>query len=522
MNSTQPTQIITSSFIKATPSPSPLVTPEMGERLCRMSSQHYMSDYNRSKRGLLPVNQQPQLHPTLPSSNQILLPPTAPLPQIPLQYQDPLSFNQPHPVLVNNQILNTKNTFETEVSQHHPIEKQRFRTRTPSPILQSTNLEKSIDNQHQHSLIQPTSFHQHSIVEPLTNHQQPIVEPTTYHQQSIVEPLPNQQQSIVHETASYAQKPIVESTNNHQRTITESMTVNNQRCESTIIKTSESHPMNVSPVIPPELLSTLSNFYIKEKEEIKIPIDLYDLTGINSNTAISTLNSTSIIINNNIRKLGNLHLSSCPGKKVRMNSNHTLPETNGTRSPICRDLHTDLKRVRESGIRAIICCLDDTELKFLGSPWNEYLKISNECDLEVYRIPMVEGFAPGNGIEEIDNLLQTVLRKWTFNGHHVLCHCRGGVGRAGLVACCWLIKIGLINLPIHSNVIYSTFIHNGVLHQQESQSQDVLLQVEKVIEVIRRRRSVKAIETPQQVHFILEYATWLANHKIKQISSSSS
>lgn len=37
----------------------------------------------------------------------------------------------------------------------------------------------------------------------------------------------------------------------------------------------------------------------------------------------------------------------------------------------------------------------------------------------------------------------------------------------------------------------------------------VLAQVEKVIEVIRRRRSVKAIETPQQVHFIIQYANWL-------------
>ncbi|WAR52746.1 hypothetical protein PtB15_2B171 [Puccinia triticina] len=38
----------------------------------------------------------------------------------------------------------------------------------------------------------------------------------------------------------------------------------------------------------------------------------------------------------------------------------------------------------------------------------------------------------------------------------------------------------------------------------------VLGQVEKVIEVIRRRQSPKAIETPQRVHFIIQYAVVLA------------
>ncbi|WAQ92874.1 hypothetical protein PtA15_17A356 [Puccinia triticina] len=337
------------------------------------------------------------------------------------------------------------------------------------------------------------------------------------------------------------------------------------------VKTSQTHPMNISPVIPSELTSGLL-FMLKTANHRagsnKLPIDLFDLTGPESEKATQVFwqyhqqrTSTNqqreqqaggpeeAAQPEHAGKLGNLLLSSCPGKKVRMNETAAQRQATGNhRSPICRDLKSDLSRAYSIGIRAIICCLDDEELEYLGSPWPDYSRISLECGLAVIRIPIAEGFAPQKGIKEVNEVLDQVIQSYTARGIDVLCHCRGGVGRAGLVACCWMLKIGLINRPSlisdpsnhapsadyphyqanHQTIASSNFQDQFHFHHHQPQPQphppdvfsfvdgnrlapknSVLGQVEKVIEVIRRRRSPKAIETPQQVHFIIQYANWL-------------
>lgn len=76
-----------------------------------------------------------------------------------------------------------------------------------------------------------------------------------------------------------------------------------------------------------------------------------------------------------------------------------------------------------------------------------------------------------------------------MRGVPILVHCRGGVGRAGVVACCWMIRVGLCGWP--------------------APEQDVISFVEKVIILIRRRRSIKALETYEQVKFLVEYVEHL-------------
>lgn len=55
------------------------------------------------------------------------------------------------------------------------------------------------------------------------------------------------------------------------------------------------------------------------------------------------------------------------------------------RSGVCRDLLTDLRRMRDLGVGCIVCCLDDSELEFLGSPWPEYERATREVGLDVLR-----------------------------------------------------------------------------------------------------------------------------------------
>lgn len=149
----------------------------------------------------------------------------------------------------------------------------------------------------------------------------------------------------------------------------------------------------------------------------------------------------------------------------------------------------------------------------LGAPWPKYAKAAQQAGLDVlrhvnfhilrispakniHRLPMPEGLAPISPAY-LDGHLNQIMDQYTFKGISVLVHCRGGVGRAGVVACCWLIKLGICGWlddlsPSSPQEPYTTVEF-----------------VERVITYVRRRRSLKAIETYEQVHFLVEYVEFL-------------
>lgn len=88
---------------------------------------------------------------------------------------------------------------------------------------------------------------------------------------------------------------------------------------------------------------------------------------------------------------------------------------------------------------------------------------------------MQEGFAPASPAF-LDAQLDRVVRLHTLRGESVLAHCRGGIGRAGLVACCWMLKMGLVD------------VGSGSGHAGGSACFEPMEVVERVIEVIRKRR----------------------------------
>ncbi|KAH7923949.1 phosphatases II [Leucogyrophana mollusca] len=211
-------------------------------------------------------------------------------------------------------------------------------------------------------------------------------------------------------------------------------------------------------------------------------------------------------------KLGNLLLSSCPGKKVRLSG-----PVKG-RGTVCRDLSLDLQRIKDLGVRCVVCCLDDEELQFLGVSWPDYYQAAHRIDLDVLRsvyskripfspienlscrIPLPEGLTPLTP-ESLDAHLKRLIDDYTLHGLPILVHCRGGVGRAGLVACCWMLKLGLCGW-IETDVGGGTTGSAAVRH-------DTVLLIERAIAVVRRRRSVKAIETLEQVKFLADYVEYL-------------
>ncbi|CAE6438384.1 unnamed protein product [Rhizoctonia solani] len=230
--------------------------------------------------------------------------------------------------------------------------------------------------------------------------------------------------------------------------------------------------------------------------------------------------------------LGNLYLSSCPGKKVRLHG----PTNIKGRGAICRDLKADLERIKQAGVFLVICCLDDDELEFLGAPWNEYRKYAREVGLDVLRLPMPEGLCPLS-VQTMSEHMDQIIRDYTLAGKHVLAHCRGGVGRAGLVACVWMLKLGLCGppqsrqqqdpntqqtaIPESSDTVPTTKVREPVVRDPTTQTlpeylmherkvpRDSMELLERVVYIIRRQRSVKAIETYEQVRFLLEFIEYL-------------
>ncbi|PPQ64992.1 hypothetical protein CVT26_015701, partial [Gymnopilus dilepis] len=167
--------------------------------------------------------------------------------------------------------------------------------------------------------------------------------------------------------------------------------------------------------------------------------------------------------------IGNLLMSSCPGKKVRLSG-----PVRG-RSSVCRDLDTDMRKMKSLQVGCIVCCLDDEELEALGAPWPEYERTAKKYNIDILRIPMPEGLPPLSP-SCLDIYLVSLINKYTLRGIPVLVHCRGGVGRAGVVACCWMIRLGLCgwldadnpfeNATLDEKVI--TFVEKVIAHNKMS------------------------------------------------------
>jgi hypothetical protein len=112
------------------------------------------------------------------------------------------------------------------------------------------------------------------------------------------------------------------------------------------------------------------------------------------------------------------------------------------------------------------------------------------------RLPIPEGLPPVTPAY-LDIHLGKLLQDYTLKGIPTLVHCRGGVGRAGVVACCWLIKLGVC----------------GWMPEVQDGSKDVVDYVASVISFVRQRRNLKAVETFEQVQFLIDYVEFLrSNH----------
>jgi len=104
-----------------------------------------------------------------------------------------------------------------------------------------------------------------------------------------------------------------------------------------------------------------------------------------------------------------------------------------------RDLATDLARLVELGATVLVPLLVDEEFERLRI--HGYDATAAELGLQVLRFPFHDGGVPGGPVV-LDQFLDVVVEQLT-TGERVVVHCRGGLGRAGLVGACLLLKLGI-------------------------------------------------------------------------------
>jgi hypothetical protein len=129
------------------------------------------------------------------------------------------------------------------------------------------------------------------------------------------------------------------------------------------VKTSDTHPIIISPFLPQELIPMIAEKMVIPSEGVDAaPLMLgsqIDVTSLLLSHA-ATRHQAPAIVPSPVRpmfavedspqpvNLGNLLLSSCPGKRLRMEG-----PVKG-RGPVCRDLATDLRRIKNEGVGCLV------------------------------------------------------------------------------------------------------------------------------------------------------------------------
>lgn len=142
-----------------------------------------------------------------------------------------------------------------------------------------------------------------------------------------------------------------------------------------------------------------------------------------------------------------------------------------------RSLAQDLTSLRDQhGVNIVVCLLSDAELRSLGVDRN-YAKIVQSHGLQLLRLPIVEMFAPDSMA-----LAQSVLNELLHlveGGQSAVIHCRGGVGRAGMLGACLLLLLGEARSSLEA------------------------------IALVRKRRCKTAVESRSQETFVHRFAETL-------------
>lgn len=150
-----------------------------------------------------------------------------------------------------------------------------------------------------------------------------------------------------------------------------------------------------------------------------------------------------------------------------------------------RDLPADLDRLVALGTNVLCVLLPEEEMVQLGIA-GEIVEAERR-GLAVHHLPIVDGDVPKD-LDAFDALVEHVAAHLE-SGRHIVVHCKGGLGRAGMVAACTLLRVG----------VFQT--------------------VRDAIAEVRRCRSASSIENRWQEDFVAAYAVRLTKEMCERSPS---
>ena len=127
---------------------------------------------------------------------------------------------------------------------------------------------------------------------------------------------------------------------------------------------------------------------------------------------------------------GRIGLTLCPGKKQRSAASGAWD----------RDLGVDLDAIRAWGATVVVTLIEDHEIEALGVG-----ALSREVaarGMTWHHLPIRDVSVPTLTFEAVYDRVADDLHRRLSDGEAVLVHCKGGLGRAGLVSARLLVETG--------------------------------------------------------------------------------
>lgn len=128
---------------------------------------------------------------------------------------------------------------------------------------------------------------------------------------------------------------------------------------------------------------------------------------------------------------GVIGITFCPGKR----------DANARSGAWERDLAADLGAIRDWGASTLVTLIEDHEFGLLGVP--NLPSLAAAVGLEWHHLPIRDVSIPDGRFDEGWQSAGPRLSALLTGGGRVVVHCRGGLGRAGMVASMLLIEQGV-------------------------------------------------------------------------------
>ncbi len=154
---------------------------------------------------------------------------------------------------------------------------------------------------------------------------------------------------------------------------------------------------------------------------------------MNKRSATKTINSVNSPLRIDAVRLksgGEIGITICPGKKI----------IGGLTGDSDRDLEADIQAITEWAPDAVVTLMEQKEFRLLQVP--KLGEKVEQAGIEWHHLPIRDVDVPNEDFENLWVYSGHRLRSALAAGRKVLIHCRGGLGRSGMIAARLLVEMG--------------------------------------------------------------------------------